>query len=228
MSIRREHTRSCVGILAIELLRLAGLASAFEDHAKISTVSGKVEDLLLDLSIECLILDLADCSVRLEMQLLIKRTRPDIRQLVIGPAGNDEAVLRALMAGAHGYVDASVGPYAMRVATESVLTGCIWAPRKLLSVLIERLLQLQGPALALAVPVLSPRERQVLDLIMQARSNREIAMELRIEERTVKAYVANLLRKTGTENRVCLSVQATQESMRGSRSATSSGVSQMS
>ncbi len=157
------------------------------------------------------------------MQLLVKRIRPDIRQLVMGPMGGDEAILCALiMAGAHGYVDASAGPYAVRLATESVLSGCIWAPRKLLSMLIERLLQLQGPTMALTVPALSPRERQVLDLRMQARSNREIATELQIEERTVKAYVANLLRKTGAENRVSLSVQATQQSMRGNRSTTSS------
>jgi DNA-binding NarL/FixJ family response regulator len=94
--------------------------------------------------------------------------------------------------------------------------------------LIERLLQLQGPTMALTVPTLSPRERQVLDLIMQARSNREIATELQIEERTVKAYVANLLRKTGAENRVSLSVQATQQSMRGNRSTTSSAASPVS
>jgi DNA-binding NarL/FixJ family response regulator len=228
LSIRREDARFCVGILAIEPMRLAGLASAFEGHTKICTVSGEVEALLRDLSIECLILDFADSSVRLEMQLLVKRIRPDIRQLVMGPMGGDEAILRAIMAGAHGYVDASAGPYAVRLATESVLSGCIWAPRKLLSMLIERLLQLQGPTMALTVPTLSPRERQVLDLIMQARSNREIATELQIEERTVKAYVANLLRKTGAENRVSLSVQATQQSMRGNRSTTSSAASPVS
>jgi DNA-binding NarL/FixJ family response regulator len=50
---------------------------------------------------------------------------------------------------------------------------------------------------------------------MTASSNREIAEELGIEERTVKAYVASLMRKSGVDNRVSLSVQATQESMRG-------------
>jgi len=46
-------------------------------------------------------------------------------------------------------------------------------------------------------------------------------VELGIEERTVKAYVASLMRKTGMDNRVSLSVQATQVSMREQRSLTS-------
>jgi len=77
------------------------------------------------------------------------------------------------------------------------------------------------PSLPLPAPIFSPRERQVLDLIMAACSNREIAMRLGIEERTVKAYVASLMRKTGMENRVALSVQATQVSMRELRSISS-------
>ena len=100
---------------------------------------------------------------------------------------------------------------------ESVIQGSIWAPRRLLTVLIDRLLSQQVGTATPASPTLSPRERQVLDLIMSARSNREIASQLGIEERTVKAYVASLLRKTGAENRVSLSVLATQESFREQR-----------
>jgi len=57
-------------------------------------------------------------------------------------------------------------------------------------------------------PQLTARERQVMDLILLARSNREIARELGIEERTVKAHVGRLMRKTGAENRIDLSMRA--------------------
>jgi len=53
---------------------------------------------------------------------------------------------------------------------------------------------------------------------MNACSNREIADQLGIEERTVKSYVASLMRKTGVDNRVSLSVRATQDSLREQRS----------
>lgn len=52
---------------------------------------------------------------------------------------------------------------------------------------------------------------------MSACSNREIAEQMGIEERTVKAYVAGLMRKTGAYNRVSLSVQATESVMREQR-----------
>jgi DNA-binding NarL/FixJ family response regulator len=206
-----------VGIVATEPMRLTGLVSAFEGHPTILTSVGELEALLSDTALHFLILDVSENPNWMGMQFLVKRVRPDIHQLVLGPIGNDELILRSITAGARGYLDVSSGPFAVRLATESMIQGCIWAPRRLLSLLIERLLSEPGASMTAMAPVLSPRERQVLDLIMTARSNREIAEELGIEERTVKAYVASLLRKTGADNRVSLSVQATQDSMRGSR-----------
>jgi DNA-binding NarL/FixJ family response regulator len=173
--------------------------------------------LLADLTLRYMILDVSVCSDWMEKLSMVRRVRPDIHQIVLGPAGNDEQILRSIIAGARAYLDPNSGPLAVRLAVETVIQGCIWAPRRLLSKIIERLLSQQGTSLPLPSPVLSPRERQVLDLIMTASSNREIAEQLGIEERTVKAYVASLLRKTGAENRVSLSVQATQDFMRDRR-----------
>lgn len=219
-----NHTSSAktrVGIVSSEPIRLAGLVSAFEGHPSIVNSIGDVGALLLDLSMHHLILDLSDSANQIEVQSTIRRVRPDIRQLVLGPAGDDELILKSIMAGARGYLDSNSGPFAVRLATEAVIHGGIWAPRRLLSMLIDQLLDQNGASISLAAPLLSPRERQVLDLIMAARSNREIAEELGIEERTVKAYVASLMRKTGTDNRVALSVQATQDSMRSGREMSS-------
>jgi DNA-binding NarL/FixJ family response regulator len=213
-----------VGILAIEPIRLAGLVSAFETHPTIRTVVGDLEMLLADISLRCLILDVSESPNWMKMQFTAKRARPEIRQLVLGPKGNDELIVRSITAGARGYLDLRSGPYAVRLATESVLQGCIWAPRRVLTLLVDRLLNQYDAESAAGAPTLSPRERQVLDLIMSARSNREIAEELGIEERTVKAYVASLLRKTGADNRVSLSVQATQDSMREQRTLALGGM----
>jgi DNA-binding CsgD family transcriptional regulator len=75
-----------------------------------------------------------------------------------------------------------------------------------LSDLIERLLAAQQAIHPASIPSLTDRERQVLELILMARSNREIASQLGIEERTVKAYVGRLMRKAGANNRVKLSL----------------------
>jgi DNA-binding NarL/FixJ family response regulator len=174
-------------------------------------VQGNLESLLADDSMHYLILDVNDSTRWMETQSTISRLRPDVRQLVLGPSGDDELILRSISAGARGYLDANSRPFAVRMATEAVIEGGIWAPRRL------QLLNRRNPSVSLAAPTLSPRERQVLDLIMTSHSNREIAEELGVEERTVKAYVASLMRKTGTDNRVSLSVQATQDSLRDNR-----------
>jgi DNA-binding NarL/FixJ family response regulator len=138
----------------------------------------------------------------------IRRARPAIRLIVIGPPGDDELVLDSIVAGARAYLDSAAGPDTVRQAIEVVASGSIWAPRRLLSKLIDRLLKVPDTSLTNAPLHLTDRERQVLELILMARSNREIARQLGIEERTVKAHVGRLMRKTGAENRIELSMRA--------------------
>ena len=61
------------------------------------------------------------------------------------------------------------------------------------------------------------REKEVLGMLVAGCSNKEIAAPLGIEERTVKAHVAKLLRKVGVSNRVMLSVHAITHSLVPSR-----------
>jgi len=174
-------------------------------------VNGTMESMLSNREICVVILDISEMADWQEMLLGVRRQRPDVRFVVLGQGGNDELVLRAIVAGARAYLDHQTDPLQVRQAVEVVLQGSIWAPRRLLSILIDRLLTTQIGVTPSGQTDLSPRERQVLELIMKAYSNREIGAELGIEERTVKAYVASLMRKTGVENRVALSVAATHE-----------------
>jgi len=87
-------------------------------------------------------------------------------------------------------------------------SGSIYAPWRLLSKLVDRLLKIPDSSLTLNGPHLTTREKQVLDLILLARSTREISKTLGIEERTVKSHVGRLMRKTGADNRIELSMCA--------------------
>ena len=57
------------------------------------------------------------------------------------------------------------------------------------------------------------REKEVLELLIAGRSNKEIGSPLGIGERTVKAHVAKLMRKVGVQNRIALSVHALTHSL---------------
>jgi len=202
-----------IGLIAGEPLRMEGLNSIFERQPEpgqvpLLPVTGTLESLMADPAIEFLVVDLNSSSGRLESLKEIRRTRPTIRLIVIGPEGNEQLVMDAIIAGARAFLDLTAAPRVVREAIEVVVSGSIWAPRRLLSALIDRLLANQDGTANKAAPYLTFRERQVLDLILQARSNKEIASELGIEERTVKAHVGKLMRKTGAENRIELSLRA--------------------
>jgi DNA-binding NarL/FixJ family response regulator len=192
---------------------MAGLASVFEIPAQpgdgeIIPVQGDLQELLQRPAIEYLVIDISDGSPGREILDTIRRRRPDIHLVIIGPEGNDELVIEAIMAGARAYVDTTASPEAVRLAIQVVMAGSIWAPRRLLSKLIDRLLSRRDTSLTNDEPQLTDRERQVLELILKAQSNREIARQLGIEERTVKAHVGRLMRKSGVDNRIELSMRA--------------------
>lgn len=204
-----------IGLVSEEPIRLEGLATIFdqpaaEGFAQLIPVPGSMDALLLDHSIDYLVVDLQSTTGGLQALEAIRRIRPGIRLIVIGPENDDELVLDAIVAGTRGYLNMREDPETVRRAIEVVTSGSIWAPRKLLSRLIDRLLNVNTPAAAMttAGQQLTAREKQVLELILLARSNREIAAQLGIEERTVKAYVARLMRKTGADNRIKLSMSA--------------------
>jgi DNA-binding NarL/FixJ family response regulator len=212
-----ESVRTRVGLISEEPIRQTGIASAFEGHATIAMESGRLEELLSDRSIRYLLVDASSNSAWLETLISVRRARPDMRQMVLGPVATDEMILRFILAGARAYLDSNCGPSVLRHAVTAVIEGSIWAPRRLLTVLIDRLQDAPVLKTVAVAPALSRRERQVMDLIMTANSNRQIAVELGIEERTVKAYVASLFRKTGVGNRVSLSMHGAQEAMRNKR-----------
>jgi DNA-binding NarL/FixJ family response regulator len=213
MSSHSAHCPIFIGIFSDEPIRLAGLASIFEQPSRqgkpsLVPISASIHELLQCATLDYVVVDLHSSSGGLEVLEIIRRTRPALRLIVIGPEGNDELVLDSIVAGARAYLDLTAGPDTVRMAIDVVTGGSIWAPRRLLSKLIDRLLKVPDTSTsAKANPHLTSRERQVLDLILQASSNREIARRLGIEERTVKAHVGRLLRKAGADNRIELSMR---------------------
>jgi DNA-binding NarL/FixJ family response regulator len=213
MSTMCEAEAIYVGVVAGEPIRLEGLTSVFErepefGQSQLLPVIGSLDELLADEELEYLIIDLNSSARGIELLKEIRRQRPSLRLIVIGPSANDALVMDSIIGGARAYLDLTAGPRVVREAIEVVVSGSIWAPRRLLSRLIDRLLLATDGATNPLGPRLTARERQVMDLILLARSNREIARELGIEERTVKAHVGRLMRKTGADNRIDLSMKA--------------------
>ena len=200
-----------LGIVSSDPIRTEGLRGIFEGHSRVQALCSELRTLLEGDQLRYILLDVSGTYAWVDTLFFVRRMRPDLRQIVLGPTDNDEVIMRSIIAGGRAFLDVCCEPEQVLYAVEVVLQGSIWAPRRVLSTLIDRLLAGPSSHSSNDLEKLSPRERQVLDRILEARSNREIAEDLGIEERTVKAYVSSLMRKTGVQNRVALSMLAVQD-----------------
>jgi DNA-binding NarL/FixJ family response regulator len=123
--------------------------------------------------------------------------------LVLTTFADDESVYPALRAGAHGYLLKHAAPQDLATAIRRVAGGDAWLDPSITGGVIERLAHVpeQAPDAGELITVLTPREREVLALIAQGLSNRQISEELVVSEATVKTHVARVIMKTGCRDR---------------------------
>jgi DNA-binding NarL/FixJ family response regulator len=144
----------------------------------------------------------------------LRKVRPLVKLIVMGEMLLPDEVQAVIGAGAKGFVAETASVSEIVMAVEVVLDGSIWAPRKVLAALIESTGNASGQRDGTALPIepmLTDRERDVLNLLMNGRSNREIAAAMGIEPATVKAHLGRMLRKTQATNRVELTLRAMEE-----------------
>jgi two-component system nitrate/nitrite response regulator NarL len=201
-----------VYVLRVEPMRAAGLQALFEDSGTLHVV---VEDSAdpgakgwLDATVDLAVIGTQLGAGTLKLISAIRSARPTLPMLVMSPAAGDEAILSVLGLGAKGYLHEGATPAEFERAVRAIVAGMIWAPRRLQARLIERLLSSREASRTVSGFNFTAREQQVLELLLDGQSNREIAQTLEIEERTVKSYVAKLMGKTGVRNRTALSMQA--------------------
>jgi DNA-binding NarL/FixJ family response regulator len=131
---------------------------------------------------------------------------PDTRVLVLTTFDLDEYVYRALRTGASGFLLKDAPRETLLAAVRSVAAGGSLLSPSITRRLVETYaVPTRGVEL---VDALSDREREVLRLIAQGRSNSEIAADLFLSETTVKSHVAHILAKTGCRDRVHLVILA--------------------
>jgi DNA-binding NarL/FixJ family response regulator len=197
-----------IGLMDFEPLRVAGFECVFDDVPRVEVTSTRLDAVLAGNELDMVLLGLHHPVESFELLARLRSARPKLRLIVMGSETDQETILCAIAAGAKGYLEETATPEQVMQCIEVVESGSIWAPRRILSTFIDRMLHASGKPVLRHDFNFTDRERQVLRLLVAARSNREIGTALGIEERTVKAYVARLMRKVGVENRIALSVHA--------------------
>jgi len=135
---------------------------------------------------------------------------PELACLMLTSFADDEALFDAIMAGAAGYVLKQIRGSDLLGAVRTVAAGGSLLDARTTAQVMERLRT--GPTDGRPDPLadLTPREREILDLIGDGLTNRQIGERLFLAEKTIKNYVSNLLAKLGMERRTQAAVLATQ------------------
>lgn len=143
----------------------------------------------------------------------VTASRPESRVLALTTFDDDEHLYPALIAGAAGFLVKDTSPADLLDAIRRTADGDFTLSPHLLQRLVTRAVDARAAASAEAQvePVaLTPRELEVLPLVVDGLSNQEIAEQLHLGVTTVKTHVANLMTKTGSANRVQLAVYGCQ------------------
>ncbi|MDO3646531.1 response regulator [Nocardia mangyaensis] len=137
----------------------------------------------------------------------ILTSAPRAKVLVLTTFDDDEHLFPALAAGAAGYFVKDTDPAVLLDAIRRTTDGDLLFSPTLLRRLIDRALQTRTESPS-APADLTARELEVLRLVGEGHGNQAIADRLHLGVSTVKTHIANLLDKTGTDNRVRLAVYA--------------------
>ncbi len=147
----------------------------------------------------------------------VRSETPALACLMLTSFADDEALFAAIMAGASGYVLKEIRTNDLVDAVRRVASGQSLLDPAITRRVLDRLRA--GPAEDPRLHALSPQERRILDLIAEGMTNRQIAGEMFLAEKTVKNYVSALLAKLGLERRTEAAVFAVKARQRAADGA---------
>jgi DNA-binding NarL/FixJ family response regulator len=165
--------------------------------------------LVLELKPDVVVMDLDMPQMNgIEATRAIVESEPGARVLMLTISTDDDDVLDALAAGACGYILKTAPPEETVRAIAAAHEGdCTISPR-VANRLVERVRGTAGRSPGPPPSPLTPRELEILRLIVEGRENGEIAEILYISPSTAKNHVAHVLDKLGMQNRVQAAVYA--------------------
>jgi DNA-binding NarL/FixJ family response regulator len=194
-----------IAVVDSDTLRFFGLCAILESEPGLELTYASLSDMGRLDRIDVILLGNRRDKDSFHDVVRLKASYPALQIIVMGAGMSEETILKALASGAKGYVDEAASAAEVVLAVRVVRQGSVWVSRLILSMFVEHATTVAGRSRYDGPAAFTVREREVLEILVKGRSNKEIGRPLGIEVRTVKAHVAKLMRKVGVRNRIALS-----------------------
>src|SRR5436309_11307380 len=173
-----------IAVVESDPLRFVGFHALFDSEPDFELISASLPDISAQQNIDLVLLGNYRGQNLVDVMSCLKAPRPELRIIVTGSGMDEQTILTAIASGAKGYVDAAASPADFVQAIRIVSRGSAWVPRRVLSMFIERISDSPRRILPADQNVaFTDRETEVLKMLVEGRSNKEIGTPLGIRER---------------------------------------------
>lgn len=183
---------------------VAGIIAGVESYETVGRANtGKdALDLIRRTKPDCVVLDITMPDMNgIEVCGIVKKECPAVKVLILSMHLDRRIIIEALKARADGYLLKESEPEELLTALKVVLSGQMFLSPGVVTVLIRDYIQkLSVPEAPEKLDVLSAREKEILNLISEGKSAKDISADLCISRNTVDVHRRNLMQKLGCEN----------------------------
>jgi DNA-binding NarL/FixJ family response regulator len=151
----------------------------------------------------------------LEATRRIKREMPHVKIVILTVSDDDQHLFDAIKSGAQGYLLKDLEPYQLYDLLESISRGDAPLSGAVAAKILKEFSRPSGVSAQEpeVMDELTPRETNILLLVAEGKSNKDIASELVISENTVKIHIRNILEKLHLQNRIQAAVYAVSQGL---------------
>ncbi len=160
----------------------------------VTLVQNKLPDIVL--------LDISMPGSGIEAARIISMTCPVVKIVMLTVSEHDEDVVSALQVGARGYILKGIGGKDLVQIIRSIYQGDSYVSPALAARLLVEMKSTDNIVDYDPISDLTAREEQILRFVARGLSNKEIGIELSLQEKTIKHYMTNILQKLQVRNRV--------------------------
>jgi DNA-binding NarL/FixJ family response regulator len=188
-----EFFRMALGVILTQRLGFSEVIEAPSLDEAVDQLSNRAE-----ISLALFDLDMPGMKSAASLRA-VREEFEDLKIAVISGSRRRDDILMALTSGIHGYIPKSIGASNIRHALSLVLDGLIYVPQSITKIDADELRD-PDPGRP-TLDSLTPRQKEVLNLLVLGKSNKEIARILDLGEGTVKVHMSALFRSFGTTSR---------------------------